>query len=128
MDAEELVEQASQEGLVYIASERKFVSASLQVAISKFGSKRILVLLTPARIKLMINTTRTNYRNIRRICDTTQDPSYCYLAESILPQLEAVLDEFEQGINSAKPLRIYGIDENNKADGVILEIYRPSQY
>jgi hypothetical protein len=128
MDAEELVEQASQEGLVYIPSEKKFVSASLQVAVSKFGPKRILTLLTPSRIKLLINATRSNYRNIKRICATTQDPSYCYMSEAILPYIEAALEEFEQGINIAKPLKIYGINEDNKADGVLLEIYRPREY
>lgn len=128
MDAEELVVQASEEGLVYIPSERKFVSASLQAAVSKFGPKRVLSLLTPPRIKSIIDSTRTNYRNIKRICDTTQDPSYCYLAETILPSIEASLDEFENGINIEKPIRIYGIDENNKADGVLLEIYRPRDY
>lgn len=128
MDVEELVEEASQEGLVYVPSEKKFVSASLQAAVAKFGQKRILALLTPARIKLMINATRANYRNIKRMCDTTQDPSYCYMAEAILPYLEAALDEFENGINIAKPLRIYSIDENNKADGALLEIYRPPEY
>ena len=128
MDVEELVEQASQEGLVYVPSEKKFVSASLQAAVSKFGPKRILSLLTPARIKLMINSTRSNYRNIKRMCDTTQDPSYCYMSEAILPYLEAALDEFENGINIAKPLRIYSIDENNKTGGLLLEIYRPPEY
>ncbi|MEM2760909.1 MAG: hypothetical protein QXU32_12725 [Nitrososphaerales archaeon] len=128
MNIEELVEEASKEGLVYIASEKKFVSASLQAAVSKFGSKRILSLLTPARIKSLVNCTRANYRNIKRICDTTQDPSYCYMSEAILPHLESVLEEFEQGINTDKPLRIYGIDENNKVDGILLEIYRPSEY
>lgn len=128
MDAEELVEQASLEGLVYIPSEKKFVPASLQAAVSKFGPKRILALLTPVRIKLMINATRSNYRNIKRMCDTTQDPSYCYMSEAILPYLEAALDEFENGINIAKPLRIYSIDENNKAGGALLEIYRPPEY
>jgi len=128
MDAEELVEQASQEGLVYIPSEKKFVSASLQVAVSKFGPKRILTLLTPSRIKLMINATRSNYRNIKRMCDTTQDPSYCYMSEAILPYIESALEEFEQGINIAKPLKIYGINEDNKVDGVLLEICRPREY
>lgn len=128
MNAEELVEQVLQEGLVYIPSERKFVSASLQAAVSKFGPKRILALLTPEKIKLMIDSTRINYRNIKRICDTTQDPSYCYMAESILPLIEGILDEFEQGLNREKPLRIYSIDENNRADGVLLEIYRPNEY
>lgn len=128
MNAEELVEQASQEGFVYIPSEKKFVSASLQAAVSKFGSKKILVLLTPARIKSMINATRSNYRNIKRMCDTTQDPSYCYMSEAILPYLEAALDEFEQGINIAKPLRIYSVDDNNKTAGVLLEIYRTQEY
>lgn len=100
MDVEELVEQASQEGLVYVPSEKKFISASWQAAVSKFGPKRILALLTPVRIKLMINATRANYRNIKRMCDTAQDPSYCYMAEAILPYLEAELDEFENGITS----------------------------
>ncbi|MFQ5940799.1 MAG: hypothetical protein ACE5KA_03775 [Nitrososphaerales archaeon] len=128
MNSEELVEQASQEGLVYIPSEKKFVSASLQAAVSKFGTKKILLILTPARIKLMIGATRSNYRNIKRMCDTTQDPSYCYMAEAILPYLEAALEEFEQGINIAKPLKIYSIDESNKAGEVLLEIYRPHEY
>lgn len=128
MDAKELVEEALQEGLVYVPSEKKFVSASLQAAVSKFGLKRILALLTPVRIKLMIDTTRANYRNIKRMCDTTQDPSYCYMSEAILPYLEAALDEFENGINITKPLKIYSVDENNKAGGALLEIYRPPEY
>jgi hypothetical protein len=128
MDAGELVEQASEEGLVYVPTERKFISASLQAAVSKFGPKRITSLLTPEKIRLMISSTRSNYRNIKRMCDTTQDPSYCFMAEAILPHIEAALDEFEQGINVAKPLRIYGIGENNKPSDVILEIYRPREY
>jgi hypothetical protein len=128
MDAQELIEQASQEGLIYIPAEKKFVSPSLQTAVTKFGSKKILALLTPDRVKLMISSTRSNYRNIKRMCDTTQDPSYCYMSEAILPYLESALDEFEQGINVAKPLKIYSIDENNKTGGILLEIYRSSEY
>ena len=128
MDAEELIEQTSQEGLTYLPQERKFVSPALQAAISKFGAKKIQVQLDTKRIKSIIASTRANYRNIKRICDTTQDPSYCYMAESILPYLESALEEFEQGINIAKPLKIYRIDENNSVGDVLLEIHRPRDY
>jgi len=69
-----------------------------------------------------------NYRNIKRICDTTQDPGYCYMSEAILPYLESALEEFEQGINIEKPLKIYSIDENNNVGEVLLEIRRPHDY
>jgi len=128
VDAEELIEQASQEGLTYLPKERKFVSPALQAAVSKFGTKKIQTQLTTGRIKSIINATLANYRNIRRICDTTQDPSYCYMAEAILPYLESALEEFEQGINIAKPLKIYRIDENNNVGEVLLEIHRPNDY
>ena len=50
------------------------------------------------------------------------------MAESILPYLESALEEFEQGINIAKPLKIYRIDENNNVGDVLLEIHRPRDY
>lgn len=128
MDAEELVQEAIEEGLTYLPKERKFVSPALQAAVSKFGAKKIETQLTSARIKSIINSTLANYRNIRRLCDTTQDPSYCYMSEAILPYLENALEEFEQGINIAKPLKIYRIDENNDLGDVLLEIYRPRDY
>ena len=128
MDAEELIEQVSQEGLTYLPKERKFVSPALQAAVSKFGAKKIQAELTARRIKSIINATFANYRNIKRICDTTQDPSYCYMSEAILPYLESALEEFEQGINIAKPLKIYSIDENNNVGEVLLEIRRPHDY
>jgi hypothetical protein len=128
VDAEELIEQASQEGLTYLPQQRKFVSPALQAAISKFGTKKIQIQLDTGRIKSIIDSTRANYRNIKRICDTTQDPSYCYMSESILPYLESALEEFEHGINIAKPLKIYRIDENNNVGDVLLEIHRPADY
>ena len=128
MDAEELIEQASQEGLTYLPKEKKFVSPALQAAVSKFGMKKIHSQLDMGRIKSIISSTRANYRNIKRICDTTQDPSYCYMSEAILPYLENALEEFEQGINIAKPLKIYKIDENNNVGDVLLEIHRPHDY
>jgi hypothetical protein len=128
VDAEELVEQAAQEGLTYLPNERKFVSPALQAAVSKFGAKKVGTRLTTEKIKSIVNATLTNYRNIKRICDTTQDPSYCYMSEAILPYLENALDEFEQGINIAKPLKIYKIDENNNIGEVLLEIHRPHDY
>ena len=95
MDAEELLEQASQEGLTYLPKQRKFISPALQAAVSKFGAKKVQTQLTPERIRSIISATRTNYRNIKRICDTTQDPSYCYMSEAILPYLESASEEFE---------------------------------
>jgi len=41
VDAEELIEQTSQEGLTYLPQERKFVSPALQAAISKFDARKI---------------------------------------------------------------------------------------
>lgn len=128
MGGKELVEEAAQEGLVYLPKERKFVSPPLQSAIIRLGKGGIERELTAQRIRSMIDATRANYRNIKRLCDTTQDPTYCFFAESILPQLERVLEEFEQGINRAKPLRIYRIDEENNVGDVLLEIKRPSDY
>ncbi len=128
MDCSELLEEASRGGLIYMPKERKFVSPSLQTAVLKFGIKRVQAELTTARIRSMVNATRSNYRNIKRICDTTQDPGYCYMAESILPQLERILEEFEHSIRSAKPLMIYGIDENDNVGGLLLEIRRPDDY
>ena len=77
MDAEELMAQASQEGLTYLPKERKFVSPALQAAVSKFGVKKITSQLTAGRVRSIVNATLANYRNIKRLCDTTQDPSYC---------------------------------------------------
>lgn len=62
------------------------------------------------------------------MCDTAQDPSYCYMSEAILPQLEGLLEEFEEGINVGKPLKVYRVDENNRVGEVILEIHRPGDY
>jgi len=128
MNAEELIEQASQEGLTYLPKERKFVSPALQAAVAKFSAKKVQTQLTAGRIKSIINATLTNYRNIKRIYNTTQDPSYSYMSEVILPDLEKALEEFEQGINIAKPLKIYRIDENNNVGDVLLEIHRPHDY